>query len=1443
MVKLPVKASGLVTDTAAHPLERVQVDLYEIINTDGFPEFDYVEEAETDDTGRYTFHQVAPGRTYTVFADGFSAGFGTHYLGNTDDESAVTTFVPPATGNPTLPAIALSRARSTVSAHVALEGGAPVDGEVDAQLYRWVADDSCESGWCPEYVKGDYTTGSRIVFRDVPAGDNYTVNVDYQTTDGSPRLYGNGWYGNGGYPTSPEAMPGSFFSVEAGAPGTFTDKALGTITLPRGRVLHGQVTTEGGQPAYGETSVDVARWIEDDTVPNGGYFDFDTQSANLHNGTYTFVDLEPGTYFARLSYYPEDAQDDFMGDDYTWPTSPDDPGTFTVGTAPDQTGPGLQLVHGTKVSGRLVTGAGAMPLPAGNLYLYKWVTDESGTHPEYLNNLNSDRLGRFSTFVRPGTVVTVQAEHARFDTTYLGGGTELPTSPVTSGTGRNSVAVGAADIDLGDLAMTPQWGTVGSTTEGSGAGQQLSYCLQQPMYDSAHVYFGPREGLYLSGTGVISDQSLDGGYRPELLRDDGRVALLALFMDRPEVTSYTIASYGVSPDGQTLCALWQEVGDDSSDLTNTYQALVTKAPAGGYDVTYNYDHIGWASDARAGYTAGTGSPQVFPGAATALVSHQDTPSSQAGRYKFHFTGFSSSADDAPYNDLPPKIDGTIAVGQTVVATPGTWYVDRTPRDDLHFVYTWMSNVSGGPLPVGYGPTHVIADAEKGGKLWVSVQAVQGSGPQAGFGSSARVTVPVGPPVAHNASPPTLSTIPAYVGNTLSASTGTWDQFAGGGSLADVTFRYRWFRNGLAISGATNPTYLVRDADENKAIKVRVTAVRTGYASVPVYSAPTTILPSPALTNLTAPTLSGDPAVGKALTVTPGTWQTNNTGTPEFTYKWVVDQQTVDADPGDGTKYTVKSGDVGKYVTVYVTARHPGFTSGLAHVSSPAIVGSSVSFGTISGTVTRATGGAAVSGATWQACEESTYNCVSGYTDATGKYVTHQAIATTAPGVGYTLTIYAPSNTNLKDAVRSTSLVTGVPNTVDVSMDEWAPAPPNVTVPTAHGSYEGAPTVFWGEPQNITVVGCIATPSPQYTVTFSDGSAPVSGSMVESPLGTYKATLAPFYPAHGAATITTNIKAQCSDATPTKFDVYIDPSGVVTDQYGRPINGATVTLLRSDTPGGAFTQVPDGSTVMSSDNRKNPDTTGPDALRPDRPAGFFRWDVTPGYYKVRVEKTGCTPYTTSTMPVPPPAIDLMLKMSCTGAAPPPTAPTIAGSAALGKTLTTPVGLWGAPYVETVQWLRDGVAIAGATQPTYVVTAADIAHKITARHVAQRPAYQPGVGNGPPVTFATTPAADSAAVTIAKLRSTTTGTMVKKTVTRRTVVKMTVKVSSGLTPTGRVTVYRGSRAIKAATMSAASRGRLVISLGKFKKGKYSMSARYGGSGQISASKSRAVTLIVK
>lgn len=259
--------------------------------------------------------------------------------------------------------------------------------------------------------------------------------------------------------------------------------------------------------------------------------------------------------------------------------------------------------------------------------------------------------------------------------------------------------------------------------------------------------------------------------------------------------------------------------------------------------------------------------------------------------------------------------------------------------------------------------------------------------------------------------------------------------------------------------------------------------------------------------------------------------------------------------------------------------------------------------------------------------------------------------------------------------------------------------------------DGVPVTDYRAALDLTVRGCSMVPDPTYTLTLN-GVVKSTGALTEEPAGVYRARVAPTYPDHGAASITTNVPAACGRPV-VAFDLYIDPSGVVADQYGRPLSGATVTLRRSDSEAGPFAAVPDGSALMSPSNRTNPDTTDG--------TGFFQWDVLTGWYKVAATKAGCSNAETRALEVPPVRLDLLIQLRCTQAAPTPTtAPVLSGTPAVGGTLSLSPGTWDHGIVRTAtRWLRNGTQV--ATGSSYAVTAADAGTTITARAVAKKDDY--------------------------------------------------------------------------------------------------------------------------
>ena len=348
---------------------------------------------------------------------------------------------------------------------------------------------------------------------------------------------------------------------------------------------------------------------------------------------------------------------------------------------------------------------------------------------------------------------------------------------------------------------------------------------------------------------------------------------------------------------------------------------------------------------------------------------------------------------------------------------------------------------------------------------------------------------------------------------------------------------------------------------------------------------------------------------------------------------------------------------------------------------------------------------------------------------------------TAEPIVYTLRVSPPADSSLFPAVGSGGVKAGLANVVTDPIVMTGPraVPAGVEIETdPTSSDEGFPPrvrddgvleMYWRTSLALSVPGC-----PEQTPTFSftvGGTTVDSGPMTEvpgSPLSTYTATVQRPFPLAGDGSLTTTVLPSCApDSAPVAFDVYIDPSGTVTDQFGMPLDDVTATLLRSDTVGGPFAAVPDGSAIMSPANRTNPDVLDSD--------GAFAWFVQSGVYRVDATRTGCDAASTEEMPVPPERLALLIKMQCDARTVSATAgPTLsAATARHGTALTVAPATWPAPIEPTrIEWRRGNTVV--GTQATYTPTRQDVGQMLTVRTYGQRPDYrQENRDDGALVTF--------------------------------------------------------------------------------------------------------------
>lgn len=331
------------------------------------------------------------------------------------------------------------------------------------------------------------------------------------------------------------------------------------------------------------------------------------------------------------------------------------------------------------------------------------------------------------------------------------------------------------------------------------------------------------------------------------------------------------------------------------------------------------------------------------------------------------------------------------------------------------------------------------------------------------------------------------------------------------------------------------------------------------------------------------------------------------------------------------------------------------------------------------------------------------------TDALGRY-TVSGLAT-----GTYEVLAWPNDPGLGRA--GASVVVGAGQSVavpDLGLAAPRTMPPSVGLdsPSSEDAIPGTvPSVDYRDPLKLSYTGAPGG-TARYSITNLAGEELRRGTLTETPAGVYTGTVPALTPAVGDAVVSITFTPAGGPAETTSFDIYIDPSGTVVDQWGTPVSGSTVTLLRSETVDGQYEPVPDGSTLMSPRNRANPDLTDAD--------GSFGWDVKAAWYKVQVTARGYETFTTEPMQVPPERLDLVLALE--GGKAPTATSSITGSPKVGAVLKAggPTDLGSAVKVTGFQWMRNGRAITGATGSTHRVTSSDAGTAISVVATVQRDA---------------------------------------------------------------------------------------------------------------------------
>ena len=277
----------------------------------------------------------------------------------------------------------------------------------------------------------------------------------------------------------------------------------------------------------------------------------------------------------------------------------------------------------------------------------------------------------------------------------------------------------------------------------------------------------------------------------------------------------------------------------------------------------------------------------------------------------------------------PAVTGDFRVGGELEATGLAVHVAGTPVGSPDYTFQWRRTLNGKTTVVqtGSSPTYVVGTGDYKGKISVRITAkspgaisvtatAKGPGnPTIGLGvdasSSAEALIERGP---------ADGVLTATVVDVVPAS-------------PSPTYTYRWYRDGVAISGATGKSYKIVAADQGTQISVQVTMKRKNFATPLVNPVLLSAAVDVTMYPDGAPEIVGTAEVGHVLTALPPQFFEDEALTATVSgvslgYEWFRDGLKIAGATGD--TYELVDADLGKLITVRVTATAPGW---LARVSA------------------------------------------------------------------------------------------------------------------------------------------------------------------------------------------------------------------------------------------------------------------------------------------------------------------------------------------------------------------------------------------------------------------------------------------------------------------------------------------------------------------------------
>ena len=775
------------------------------------------------------------------------------------------------------------------------------DGLTNATFsYQWLADNSDISG----------ATGSTYTLADdadEAGNDEASAIGSAEVRGGDAELHRRRWAANDETLTSGATEP-----VEA-APASNTP-ATGAPTISGTAQVGETLTadTSGIADVDGLSGATFSyQWIADDTAIQGAI-----------GSTYTLEEAYEGKAITVQVSFTDDASNE-----ETLTSAATDP--VAAATQPNNPATGAPTISGTAQVGETLTADTSGIADEDGLdnaaFSYQWLADAA------------DIPGATEATYTLSEADEGETIKVRVSFTDDGGNDETLTSAATEAVAGNEEPVASKDAAAWSATMTVEWvyqgygyysthaKKAGSLSPASFKVDGTTYTVKMVETQGWWMYIGvDRElpfdfVLELDGTRFVSNDasfrsySYGNIYRWEgtglSLRDGDtvEVRLLRAFEDETAVNSAATGApivSGTAQVGETLTADTSGIADADgiSNAAFGYQWLAGDTEIQGAtnaDYTLADADEGKAIKVQVSFTDDAGNDETLTSAATDAVAAAPPENNEA-------TG-------------APSISGTAQVGETLtVDTSGI--ADADGLTNVSYTYQWLADDA--DISGATASTYTLSEAVEGKAIKVQVSFTDDAGNDETLTSEALAAVAAAPAANNPATGVPTITGTAQVGETLTADT---SGVADADGLENVTFTYQWLAGDSEISGATGSTYTLADADEGKAVKVRVSftddagnhETLTSEAIAAVAAAP------PENNEATgAPSISGTAQVGETLTAnTSGISDADGLENADFTYQWLADAADI---PGaTESTYTLSEAVEGKTVKVRVSFTDDG----------------------------------------------------------------------------------------------------------------------------------------------------------------------------------------------------------------------------------------------------------------------------------------------------------------------------------------------------------------------------------------------------------------------------------------------------------------------------------------------------------------------------------------